>query len=91
LARPRYAAIYEDADLVRQAATLCFGLVKDHPWIFGNKRTATALTNEFLFRNGLRITASLQDKIQMGLYVEADLWGVADIEIWLRRNTIERL
>lgn len=91
LARPRQAATYEDADVVRQAATLCFGLIKNHPWVIGNKRTAAALTNEFLFRNRLRITASLEDKIQMGLYVESDLWGVSEIEIWLRRYTIERV
>ena len=30
LARPGHAAIYENADLVRQAATLCFGLIKNH-------------------------------------------------------------
>ena len=52
LARPRQAAIYENADLIRQAATLCFGLIKNHPWQGGNKRTATVLTNEFLKRNG---------------------------------------
>jgi len=28
LARPKQAAIYENADLIRQAATLCFGLIK---------------------------------------------------------------
>ena len=28
LARPRHAAIYENADVIRQAATLCFGLIK---------------------------------------------------------------
>jgi prophage maintenance system killer protein len=31
LARPRHAAAYENADLIRQAATLCFGLIKNHP------------------------------------------------------------
>lgn len=31
LARPRHAALYEGADLVRQAATLCLGLLKNHP------------------------------------------------------------
>lgn len=48
LARPRHAAIYEDADIVRQAATLCFGLIKNHPWTGGNKRTASFLMYEFL-------------------------------------------
>ena len=32
LARPKHAAVYEKADIVRQAATLCFGLIKNHPW-----------------------------------------------------------
>jgi prophage maintenance system killer protein len=31
LARPKHAATYENADLARQAATLCFGLIKNHP------------------------------------------------------------
>jgi hypothetical protein len=46
LARPRHAAIYENADLFRQAATLCFGLIKNHPWAGGNKRTATFLNQD---------------------------------------------
>src|SRR5262245_65761186 len=52
LSRPRPAAIYESADLVRQAATLCFGMIKNHPWIGGNQRTATAILDDVLFRNG---------------------------------------
>lgn len=43
LARPQQAAVYENADLIRQAATLYFGLIKNHPWVGGNKRTATAI------------------------------------------------
>lgn len=31
LARPQQAAIYENADLIRQSATLYFGLIKNHP------------------------------------------------------------
>ena len=45
LARPRNAAVYENADIIRQAASLCFGLIKNHPWRGGNKRTASFLMN----------------------------------------------
>lgn len=31
LARPQQEFYYTNADIVRQAATLCFGLVKNHP------------------------------------------------------------
>ena len=41
LARPQNAAIYANADIIGQAATLLFGLIKNHPWLGGNKRTAT--------------------------------------------------
>jgi prophage maintenance system killer protein len=55
LARPRHAARYEGADLPAQAATLCYGLIKNHPSVGGNKRTATHLTARFLKLNGLEI------------------------------------
>lgn len=37
LVRPKHASIYENADIIRQAASLCFGLIKNHPWTGGNK------------------------------------------------------
>ena len=58
LARPQQAAAFENADLIRQAATLYLGLIKNHPWVGGNKRTATAVTDEFLFRNGYEVAAT---------------------------------
>ncbi len=48
LARPQQAAVYEGADLIRQTALLCHSLIKNHPWVGGNKRTATALVRSFL-------------------------------------------
>lgn len=85
-ARPQQAATYEGADLIRQAATLCFGLIKDHPWVGGNKRTATAIIDEFLFRHGLEFMAATQDQLEMVLKVESDRWEVDDVESWLRRH-----
>jgi death on curing protein len=86
LARPQQAAAYEGADLIRQAATLCFGLIKDHPWVGGNKRTATAIIDEFLFRNGLELMAATQDQLEMVFKVESDRWEVNDVESWLHRH-----
>jgi len=86
LARPKQAAEYEGADLIRQAATLCFGLIKNHPWVGGNKRTATALLDEFLGRNGVDLTSHPAELIEMVLEVEAGRWQIAEIDAWLRRN-----
>lgn len=86
LARPKQAAEYEGADLLRQAATLCYGLIKNHPWVGGNKRTATALLDEFLYRNGMDLTVDTDELIEMVLAIEADRWQVAEIDSWLRRH-----
>lgn len=90
LARPRQAAMFENADLVRQAATLCFGLIKNHPWQGGNKRTATFLTNLFLKRNGFKIAAPTNNLIEMVLAVESNLWKIDEIENWLRLHVEKR-
>ena len=76
LARPQHAAVYKNADLIRQAATLCFGLIKNHPWVGGNKRTATAIVDEFLYRNGIDVIPQRGETYQMVLAVESDLYGV---------------
>ncbi len=87
LARPRQAAAYENANLTRQAATLYFGLIKNHPWLGGNKRTATAIVNEFLKRNGYVLAASAGETLELVLSIEADQWKVDEIENWLRQHT----
>lgn len=89
LARPKHAAIYENADIIRQAASLCFGLAKNHPWTGGNKRTASFLMEEFLFRNGFELTATSKDLYEMSLTVESDAWKVDEIENWLRSRVKE--
>lgn len=86
LARPQQAATYENADLIRQAATLCFGLVKNHPWTGGNKRTATFLTERFLNLNGHEIAATASELLELVYAIEADQWKVDEAEIWMRQH-----
>jgi len=83
LARPKHSAIYENANIIRQAATLCFGLIKNHPWTGGNKRTACFIMDEFLVQNGFELTATSNDLLEMSLAVESDSWKVDEIEDWL--------
>ena len=84
LARPRNAAIYANADVIGQAATLLFGLIKNHPWRGGNKRTATTLMRRFLELNGYQKNWTTAEQIELVLAVESDKWKVAEIENWLR-------
>lgn len=87
LERPRNSALYENGDIIRQAASLCFGLIKNHPWRGGNKRTATILMRRFLELNGYRRNWTVADQIEMVLAVESDKWKVDEIDEWLRSKT----
>ncbi len=86
LARAQAAANYENADLIRQAATLYFGLIKNHPWLGGNKRTATAIVDDFLYCNRYEIRALQPEIIELVLAIESDTFGVDEIEFWLREK-----
>ncbi len=90
LARPRNIAVYENADLIRQTASLYFGLVKNRIWRGGNKRTATILIKRFLEINGWQPTWTLAEVVRLGLNVESDAWKTGEIENWLRDKIISQ-
>lgn len=83
LARPEQAAAYQGADLPAQAATLCYGLIKNHPWVGGNKRTATHLTDHFLRVNGYEIVSTSAAIVEMVQGIEAGDPDVAAIAHWM--------
>lgn len=88
LMRPKQAAAYHHADLPAQAATLCFGLIKNHPWAGGNKRTATHLTDRFLKRNRLEISATTAEIVGMVLAVESGRWALESLTDWMRAHVV---
>jgi death-on-curing protein len=62
LARPRqYSAYSKAADLIDMAAVYTAGIVQNHPFIDGNKRTGFVAGILFLELNGYRFTASEED------------------------------
>lgn len=87
LARPQQAATDEEASGLRQAAYLFQGLLMNHGFAQGNKHTAYAGLEWFLFYNDLGlITASDDDVISMCYSAENDKGSVDQIEEWLRSN-----
>ncbi|HKS27185.1 MAG TPA: type II toxin-antitoxin system death-on-curing family toxin [Pyrinomonadaceae bacterium] len=87
LARPQQSAAYEGASLERQAATLCFGLIKNHPFIGGNKRTATHLTDRFLKINGFEIVAAASGVVELVMAIEAGRWEIERVTEWMGQHT----
>jgi death-on-curing protein len=55
LARPQNRAAYEDdATIFALAADYCFGIVRNHPFVDGNKRAGLLSARVFLALNGHR-------------------------------------
>jgi death-on-curing protein len=80
LARPLQKKAYGEPDLFDLAAAYLFGIVRNHPFVDGNKRTGLAAADTFLYFNGLDMEAENEDLIQVVTLVAAgkiDEEGVA--------------
>ena len=55
LARPQCLAAYGDPDAAALAAAYAYGLLRNHGFADGNKRTAWVVARLFLSDNGLRL------------------------------------
>ena len=68
LARPQQHFAYgESPDIVDMAAAYTWGIVRNHPFLDGNKRTGFVVGVLFLELNGYRFNASEEDAAQMVL------------------------
>lgn len=87
LARPLQAAYYESADGVRQAGYLFQGILMNHGFAQGNKRTAYAMMEWFLWQNDLgRLAADDEEVVDFCYAAENEKWTVDQIEAWLRAH-----
>jgi death-on-curing protein len=67
LARPRQLFAYAQPppDLAALAAAYAFGLLRNHPFVDGNKRAALVVLRTFLKLNGRDLVASQEEKYRM--------------------------
>ena len=64
LARPQQHAYAESPDIVDMAAAYTGGIVRNHPFVDGNKRTGFVVGILFLELNGYRFSAREEDAAQ---------------------------
>jgi death-on-curing protein len=61
LARPRHLLAYGQPSIADLAAAYAFGIVRNHPFVDGNKRVALVVTELFLDLNGHELLADDTD------------------------------
>jgi death-on-curing protein len=87
LARPLQKEAYGAPDICELAAAYLFGIVKNHPFVDGNKRTGLAAADTFLYFNGLDMEAEQEDLIQFVTMVAAGEIGEDGAAAFFRDHT----
>jgi len=86
LARPRNLLAYDTVDIAALAAAYGFGIVRNHPFVDGNKRTAFASIETFLRLNGRQLRASDEECILQMLSLAAGEIDEAAYANWVRTH-----
>ncbi|MDZ4687204.1 MAG: type II toxin-antitoxin system death-on-curing family toxin [Planctomycetaceae bacterium] len=77
-------------DIPAMAAAYLFHLVKNHPFVDGNKRVGAATANVFLVMNGSRLMCSENDYAELVLGVADSTISKADTTEWFRARAKPR-
>ena len=87
LARPVNRAAYADSTVFDLAAAYAFGIVRNHPFVDGNKRVAFLAAALFLAEHDREVTASDQAVVTAVLSLAEGSMDESSFALWLRDNT----
>ena len=87
LGKPQNLFAYGKPSLFDLAASYGFGLVKNHPFIDGNKRIGFATASLFLELNGYEFRATEVDVVLRTLALAAGEMTEASYAEWLKANS----
>lgn len=86
LARPRQLHAYGEPDTCDMAAAYAGGIIRNHPFVDGNKRAGFMSAYVFLALNGLQLTAAEVDVVRVVTLLAADEIDETAFAAWLRDN-----
>ena len=90
LSRPQNRYAFADPSLFELAAAYCHGIVRNHPFVDGNKRTGLLAARAFLFRNGYRLDPDEAEMVQIVERVAAGEVSEEELAQWIEQNTDPR-
>lgn len=85
-ARPRNLADYGDPDAAALAAAYAYGIARNHPFVDGNKRTATVVSETFLVLNGYDLIATDAELVVAFLELAAGNLTEDELADWFRQH-----
>ena len=88
LARPQNSFAYGETDVFALAASLAFGIARNHPFLDGNKRTALHSALTFLMINGAAVPPPTPLMVEMTVQLAEGRASEQDFARWLAQNPL---
>ena len=90
LAQPRttFGGVELYPTIVEKTSALGFSLIKNHPFVDGNKRTGHAAMETYLILNGFEIDASVDEQQKVILQVASGKFEREVFTLWLRSHIV---
>jgi len=74
-------------DLFRKAAALMESLIRNHPFVDGNKRTGVTAAGLFLRCNGYHLTATNANLVAITMKIAQSQSNLEELTIWFQDNS----
>lgn len=87
--KPKNLFAYGQPSVFELASSYATGLVKNHPFLDGNKRIGFMAAYVFLGANGWSLEATEEEAVLETLALAAGERAEADYAVWLARNSVE--
>lgn len=88
LHRPKQIFHYENAGIFTLAGVYAEGIVKNHPFLDGNKRAGLMAAALFLECNGFRFHAPEEEAVLETLALAAGESSATAFALWLEKNSV---
>lgn len=76
-------------DLFTKAAALMHSIIKNHPFVDGNKRTGITAASIFLMHNGFQITASNKELERFTVKIASTNTDIEEIAKWFKKQSVQ--
>jgi len=90
LARPKHKANYGDPSVFDLAAAYAYGIIRNHPFVDGNKRTGFLVAYVFLHINGWELRSREVEAVNAVLDLAAGEMDEPFFSEWLKNKSVIR-
>lgn len=75
--------------IFEKGAALLQSLLKNHPFVDGNKRTALTAAGIFLKKNGWNLINSHDEEVEFAISVDNEHLSIEQISKWLKEHSVK--